>query len=41
MAKILIIEDDVFLGDVLVQKLVKEGYETILARDGVEGFAKI
>ena len=41
MAKILIIEDDVFLGDVLVQKLIKEGYETVLARDGTEGFAKI
>ncbi|MBI4156055.1 MAG: response regulator [Candidatus Zambryskibacteria bacterium] len=41
MKKILIIEDDIFLGDVLVQKLVKEGFETILARDGAEGFQQI
>lgn len=39
--KILIIEDDVFLGDVLIQKLKTDGYETVLARDGAEGFAKI
>ena len=39
--KILIIEDDVFLGDVLVQKLVKEGFEAIIARNGQEGFEKI
>ena len=30
-----------FLGDVLVQKLVKEGYEAVLARDGAEGFNRI
>jgi len=41
MKKILIIEDDVFLGDVLVQKMVKEGFETTLARDGADGFQKI
>ncbi len=41
MKKILIIEDDVFLGDVLLQKMTKEGYETELARDGKEGFEKI
>jgi CheY-like chemotaxis protein len=39
--KILIIEDDVFLGDVLLQKLTKEGFDTTLARDGKEGFDKI
>lgn len=39
--KILIIEDDVFLGDVLVQKLIKEQFETVLARDGAEGLQKI
>lgn len=39
--RVLIIEDDVFLGDVLVQKLKDEGYGAYLARDGVEGFKKI
>ena len=39
--KILIIEDDVFLGDVLVQKLKGEGFEAILSRDGKEGYQKI
>ncbi len=41
MKKILIIEDDVFLGDVLLQKLKKEYFDTELARDGAEGFDKI
>ena len=41
MKKILIIEDDVFLGDVLTQKLTNEGFETTLSRDGLEGFTKI
>lgn len=42
MAKrILIIEDDVFLGDVLMRKLNNEGYETYLARDGKEGMGKL
>lgn len=41
MKKILIIEDDLFLGDVLTQKLINEGFETVLARDGLEGFEKI
>ena len=41
MKKILIIEDDLFLGDVLVQKLTNEGFETVLARDGLEGLKKI
>lgn len=37
--KILIIEDDPFLGDVLMQKLVHEGYEVTLTQDGKEGYA--
>lgn len=41
MKRILIIEDDVFLGDVLSKKLEKEGFEVVLARDGMEGFEKI
>ncbi|OGI68673.1 hypothetical protein A3A05_03235 [Candidatus Nomurabacteria bacterium RIFCSPLOWO2_01_FULL_41_12] len=41
MKKILIIEDDLFLGDVLTQKLANEGFEALLARDGLEGFQKI
>ncbi len=41
MKKILIIEDDVFLGDVLTQKLINEGFETVLSRDGLEGYEKI
>src|SRR3989344_5328845 len=41
MKKILIIEDDVFLGDVLTEKLAKDGFEIIIARDGKEGFEKI
>ncbi|MCR4311085.1 MAG: response regulator, partial [Candidatus Taylorbacteria bacterium] len=36
-SKILIIEDDVFLGDVLLQKLKGQGYEVQLARDGAKG----
>ncbi len=41
MSKILIIEDDPFLGDVLTQKITTAGFETVLARDGLEGFQKI
>lgn len=41
MKKILIIEDDVFLGDVLTQKLKNEEFEVVLSRDGLEGFQKI
>ena len=41
MAKtILIIEDDKFLRELNVQKLDKEGYETIEAVDGQEGVKK-
>lgn len=39
--KILIIEDDPFLGDVLTQKLAHEGYDVTLVRDGAEGFQHI
>lgn len=39
--KVLIIEDDTFLGDVLMEKLKNEKYETVIARDGKEGFDKI
>ena len=41
MSKILIIEDDIFLGDVLMQKLHAGGYETLLARDGVSGLKNL
>ncbi len=41
MKKVLIIEDDVFLGDVLLQKLKNDGYDAFLCRDGVEGLKKI
>ncbi len=36
-SKILIIEDDKFIRDLLVQKLKKEGFLTIEALDGEEG----
>lgn len=39
--KILIIEDDPFLGDVLVQKLSKEGFDILLSKDGKEGLERI
>jgi len=35
--RILLIEDDPFLGDVLTQKLHDEGYDITLVRDGAEG----
>ncbi len=38
--KILIVEDDRFLRELIVQKLIKEGYETIEAVDGEEGVKK-
>lgn len=38
--KILIIEDDKFLRDLIVQKLQKEGYVVVEAVDGEEGVAK-
>lgn len=39
--KILIIEDEEVLSDVLESKLKKAGYDTVVAADGVEGFNKI
>ena len=39
--KILIIEDDKFLRELIDRKLVKEGYETSEAIDGEEGIKKI
>lgn len=39
--KILIIEDDAFLGEMLVQKMQKSGYEAVLSTNGAEGFQKI
>ena len=42
MAKtILIIEDDKFLRELIVQKLLREGYEISEALDGEEGIKKI
>lgn len=35
--KILIIEDDKFLRELIIRKLVNEGYQTIEATDGEEG----
>lgn len=37
MAKILIIEDDKFLRELIIQKVSKEGYEAVGALDGEEG----
>lgn len=34
MQKILIVEDDKFLGDVLLQKLISDGFDTRLIKDG-------
>jgi DNA-binding response OmpR family regulator len=39
--KILIIEDDTFLGDVLTQKLTNEGFEVSLSHDGKDGYEKM
>lgn len=39
--KILIIEDDQILSDVLSRKLVKEGYEVWMAKDGEDGLRQI
>lgn len=40
VAKILIIEDDKFLGELISKKLKEEGFETIIALDGQEGLIK-
>ncbi len=39
--KILIVEDDKFLRELIVRKLSHEGYDTIEAADGEEGLRKI
>ncbi|MFA4833708.1 MAG: response regulator [Patescibacteria group bacterium] len=39
--KVLIIEDEKVLSDVLESKLKKEGYDTMVAADGLDGFNKI
>lgn len=41
MSKILIVEDDIFLGDVLMQKLKTGGYDALLARDGASGLKQL
>ena len=40
MAKILIVEDDKFLRELITQKILKEGYQVIGAVNGEEGVAK-
>lgn len=40
MAKILIVEDDKFLRELITQKILKEGYQTAEAINGEEGVAK-
>jgi DNA-binding response OmpR family regulator len=40
MKKILVIEDDKFLRELISQKLVKEGYDVIEAVDGEKGLEK-
>src|SRR4030042_1224805 len=39
--KILVIEDDKFLRELICQKLIKEGYQVVEAIDGEEGVKKI
>ena len=41
MQKILVIEDDKFLRELIVQKLLKEGYEIAEAVDGEDGIKKV
>lgn len=41
MKKVLIIEDEEELLDLLQKKIVQEGYEVFAAKDGEEGLAKI
>lgn len=39
--KIIIVEDEKVLGDILTKKLIDEGFETRLARDGKQGLSMI
>lgn len=41
MIRILLIEDDTFLSDVLLQKLTSAGYIVELARDGSKGLTRM
>jgi|SRR3989344_6672071 len=41
MPKILIIEDDKFLRELIAQKLVKSGYDVLSSIDGEDGLKKI
>jgi DNA-binding response OmpR family regulator len=41
MAKILIVEDDRFLRELITQKLIREGYNAVEAIDGEDGVKKI
>lgn len=41
MKKILIIEDEKIIFELLQKKLTQEGYETTIARDGEEGLKKL
>ncbi len=41
LKKVLIIEDDAFLGDTLIQKLKHSSYEVALSLDGIAGLKKI
>lgn len=38
--KILIVEDDEFLRDMMVHRLIETGYEVAIAKDGEEGLAR-
>lgn len=38
MKKILIVEDDVFLGDILNQKIQRENFDVCLVKDGKDGY---
>ena len=40
MAKIVIVEDDKFLRELITQKILKEGYQVVEAINGEEGVAK-
>lgn len=39
--KVLIVEDEQILGDIMLHKLVSEGYDAVLAVDGAQGIAKM
>lgn len=41
MAKILLVEDDQFIGSLLTNRLKKEGYEVELAKDGTAAAKKL